>query len=663
MRHAGLTALLVAPAAATLYLSFNAGGYFAGETAFVAIVALQLLVLRTVLADRPFEGLRWRVAIPAVGLAGLLGWQLLSAGWSDSTARSLLEADRTLTYLLAFVLMASLGRSGTRLAWAIRATAAALAFVCVAAFLSRVAPDTVETTLSGYADERLGWPLTYWNALGLLAAVAAILTFHLAASTSEPRAIRVVAAGLLPAIGAALMLTFSRGGLGVAAVGLVVYAVLGRPRGLLSALVIALPAVAIAMNAAFDADLLSTREAIGTPEAIAQGDDLLRTVLLCSTFAVVGRLLLLPFDDWLRRRRFAPLRRAGLPAWAGWAAAAVVVVAVALAAGLPDRVERQYDRFVEGDRGPQAADTRDRLTDPANGGRIDQWRAAVDAFEAQPVRGEGAGTYQLRWYRQRESGTVTDGHSLYLETLGELGVIGFVFLVLAIGGILVGLAMGIRGRDRTRYAALFAAALAWALAAAIDWHWEMPAVTLWLFALGGLALAGRRRDRPPMSGRFRAPLAVAWIVIAVAPLLVMLSASRLGEASDALAAGPDCRTAKAKAIDSLDYLSDRPEPYAIIGLCNVVLGFPSAAVDPLERALAEDPRNWEYHYALAIGQAANGEDPRREAAIARRLNPVDGYTRSAVDLLAGDDPAQWRRAADRLAEEAVTSGKLTIHNL
>jgi hypothetical protein len=663
VRHAGLGALLVAPAAATLYLSFNAGGFFAGEPAFVAIVAVQLLVMRTVLADRPYEGIRWRVAVPAAGLAGLLAWQLLSAGWSDSTARSLTEANRTLMYLLAFVVMASVGRTGTRLAWAIRATAAAMAFVCLASLLSRVAPDTIEATLSGYADERLNWPLTYWNALGLFAAVAAILVFHLAASTSEPRAIRVIAAGLLPAIGAALMLTFSRGGLGVAAIGVVAYAVLGRPRGLLAALLVALPTVAIAMNAAYDADLLSNRETLGTPEALEQGDDLLRTIVLCATFAVIGRLVLLPLDDWFRKRRIEPLKRVGLPTWSGWVAAAFAVVAIALAAGVPDRIERQYDRFVEGDRGPQAADTRDRLTDPSNGGRVDQWRAAVDAFEDEPLHGEGAGTYQLRWYREREFGTVTDGHSLYLETLGELGVIGFAFVVLAVGGILAGLAAGIRGRDRTRYAALFAAALAWAVAAGLDWHWEMPAVTVWLFGLGGLALAARPRAGPPSAARWRAPVAVAWIVVAVAPLLLMLSASRLGEGSDALAAGPDCRTAKERALDSLDFLSDRPEPYAMIGLCNVVLGFPSAAVDPLERAVAEDPRNWEYHYLLAIGQAAAGRDPRREAAIAQRLNPADGYTRSAVQLLKGTDPAQWRRGAARLAEEAVTSGKLTIHNL
>ena len=86
-----------------------------------------------------------------------------------------------------------------------------------------------------------------------------------------------------------------------------------------------------------------------------------------------------------------------------------------------------------------------------------------------------------------------DGHSLYLETLSELGLVGGLLLVLTLGGILVG-AGGMRagGHGRALWSALFIAGCVWALHAAQDWVWELPAVTAWLFAAGGIALA-----RPP----------------------------------------------------------------------------------------------------------------------------------------------------------------------
>lgn len=67
-----------------------------------------------------------------------------------------------------------------------------------------------------------------------------------------------------------------------------------------------------------------------------------------------------------------------------------------------------------------------------------------------------------------------------------------------------GFAARLGGPDRTLYAALFAAGLAWALHAGVDWDWQMPAVTLWVFALGGAALAAparapRIRFSPPLA--------------------------------------------------------------------------------------------------------------------------------------------------------------------
>ena len=69
-----------------------------------------------------------------------------------------------------------------------------------------------------------------------------------------------------------------------------------------------------------------------------------------------------------------------------------------------------------------------------------------------------------------------------------------MLILLVVFGVLGGLAARIRGPDRALYAALFAMTLAWAVHQAFDWDWQMPAVTLPVFMLAGLALA-----RPAMA--------------------------------------------------------------------------------------------------------------------------------------------------------------------
>ncbi len=71
-------------------------------------------------------------------------------------------------------------------------------------------------------------------------------------------------------------------------------------------------------------------------------------------------------------------------------------------------------------------DLRTRLTSAVDNGRIDNWRVALDGFKAQPFHGTGAGTYRITWDHDRPAPPVkvNDGHSLYLETMSEMGVVG-----------------------------------------------------------------------------------------------------------------------------------------------------------------------------------------------------------------------------------------------
>jgi O-antigen ligase len=83
---------------------------------------------------------------------------------------------------------------------------------------------------------------------------------------------------------------------------------------------------------------------------------------------------------------------------------------------------------------------------------------------------------------------VADAHSLYAETAAELGLLGLAALALFFSGVALAAVSAVR-RARLEAAGPIAVVLAWALHAGIDWHWEMPAVTLIAVACAARLLA------------------------------------------------------------------------------------------------------------------------------------------------------------------------------
>jgi len=126
---------------------------------------------------------------------------------------------------------------------------------------------------------------------------------------------------------------------------------------------------------------------------------------------------------------------------------------------------------------------------------------------------------------------------------------------------------------------VLAITLTWTAHAMIDWDWEMPVVTLPVFALCGTALGMRRAavadgallrapgatDGRPEStrARTRATVALVLLVMAIAAL-VALSEIQLRSAVGAARAG-DCRTV-ARAVSGFP-LGVRPEGRALLGRC------------------------------------------------------------------------------------------------
>ena len=655
----GLIVLMLLPGALIVFMGFSGGGYFPQTPAIAALILTQILLVRVLQANHPFDGIGpWTLAVLApFALFGAL--TLASALWSHSTARALIAFDRVWFYLALLALFATIRPSPSNLRWLIRGLAVGSFVVCFAGLISRVLPD-VWHTAPNVANERLSYPVTYWNALGLLATLAIVLSFHLTCTLSERRFVRALAAAAIPLLAATVFFTFSRGAIAAGAIGLVVYALLARPRGLLSGALAVIPTSAVLVVFAYKANLLDTIDPTSAA-AVSQGHRVALAALVCSLAAAGLRLLLAArLDPGLRN---SPLSRR-VPAGAKWIAglgALIVAVVLLLALSVPHKLAGDWHRFTRGTLVSNRGDLRRRLTDASNNGRTDLWRVAVNGFDQQPLRGQGAGTFQITWDRRKPRAIYTvNAHSLYLETADELGIVGLLLLLAAIFAALVGLVLRARGSLRSIYGALFATALVWGLHAGVDWDWQMPVTTLVLFAIAGLALGPREGAGPgwaPAHGT-RLMLGLMLLITLVSPVLMIGSQTRLSSAENALYAS-DCAKAGPDALSSIGWLDVRPEPYEVIGFCDLKRRLPRLAVPAMGKAVHYDP-TWETYYALALAKAAAGMDPRASIERALAMNPHEPLAIRAARLLRTSSPAAWVNRAAILRAAALSSNDLSI---
>ncbi len=130
------------------------------------------------------------------------------------------------------------------------------------------------------------------------------------------------------------------------------------------------------------------------------------------------------------------------------------------------------------------------------GDRAWYWHVAWQEASEYPLAGRGAGTFELAWLEEQPIPvSVVDAHSLYLETLGELGLVGLGLLALALAPPLVAV---FRGAGRGVGAAAAGGYVAFLFHAGVDWDWELPAVTVAGLLCGAAILRCRASAR---SGR------------------------------------------------------------------------------------------------------------------------------------------------------------------
>ena len=470
-------AAFVAGLVVVALVAFADGGYYRETWAWTTVALSCLGCLALLLRER--IAVSWPGLAMLGALAAFVGWISLSAAWSSFPSESLLEAERGLVYVggvLAFELLVARGHVRQLLA-GVAAGATLVAVSSLGARLVWAQPVEVDPI----QGNRLIEPLGYANALGILAGVGLVLTLGLAVHARGRLERALAAASTIPLL-ATVTWTDSRGTALALLVGLATLALLDRNRSALlaAALVLSAPA-AVAV-------WLTERSSVLTEAGGATVDEspeaALGLALALAALALVAGLASLAYE-WLEER-LSGVRWTARMLVAGLALALLgAVVLVAL------------------------------RTDRPLAPRFEYWGVAWRQWEENRWLGSGAGTFFDFWRREETPVDVLDAHSLYVETLAELGPLGLGLLVCA-----VGLPLLAGARTRHPFAAVAAGGYtAYLVHAGLDWDWEMPAVTLTGLLCGVALLAAAQRDRSiVLDGRGRIVLAFAAGVLAAVAL-------------------------------------------------------------------------------------------------------------------------------------------------
>ena len=542
-----------------------------------------------------------RLNAPSLAFVGFFAavvvWMGLSVLWSVAPDRSWEYANRALVYLAFFVVGLVVGAWRPSLRW-VAAGAGALSTLVVGwALAGKVVPDLFP---DAERVARLRDPLGYWNALAVVAAFAILFGLWAASRREHHPWARAAGAWAVFVSTIALLLTYSRGGAVVAAIVVAVFIALARERvQILATLAVALPpALAISLWA-FATDGIAAN---GQPydERLKAGLVLGFLLLVGGALVAAAAVQLVRYEDTHAQRIRLPTRRQTAVAFAGLA---VVVAVVAIASGWAGRA---FDDFTN----PPAAQGPERFASVSSSRRWEWWEESWRLFERDPVEGSGAGSFIIarRPYRT-DLIVVVEPHSLPLQFLAELGLVGFVLLVGLVGtgtAAAVHAVRALEGSERAAGTALALAPLAYLLHTLIDYDWDFVALTgPVLLALGILVAVGvpavpRRRRALPAAAA--ALFAVASITSLAAP---WLADRKVTEAFAAVGRGdPEAAREAADRARSLNPLAI--EPIHAAALAEEQRRRRQEALELYVEAVELQPENSETWYQLARYEASVG---------------------------------------------------------
>jgi hypothetical protein len=608
VRGAPAITCVAATAGAATLLAYD-GGYFPVSWGWSALLLAWAAALGALLRPRLAVSRRELAFVGA--LVAFAIWTGLSYLWSDSPFRAVLESQRVAVYVaLAAAAIVLVRRAAVP--WLLSGVLAAVTLVATYALATRLFPERLGT-FDPVATYRLAEPIGYWNGLGILAALGALLALGLAlrARTLHGRA---AAAGCLPVLLTALYFTFGRGPWIALAAGLAVaVAVDPRRLQLCAGILVVGPPAALAVALATQAEAL-TRLGADLADASGSGH---RLALALVVLVVASAVAAVAFG-WAERRLTV-----GRTARTGFRALLVGLAALALAAGWlrfgspPSAVVDAYDAFTA--PAPQVeGDLNERLFSLSGNGRPELWRVAAATAASSPVIGTGAGSFELAWLSERPIGLkVRDAHSLYLETLAELGAVGLALLLAAVA---LPLAAAARARRRPLVPVALGAYVAYLVHAGADWDWELTGVTAAALLCAVALLKSERRAAGPPRRALRLRVAAVVLSLAVAAVAVpgLLSASGLAAGVSA-AERADWADMDDEARRAARFAPWSPEPWRAVGQSRLARGDLAGAREGFERALALAPGEWSLWFDLA--RTLEGDEQRAALARAAALNP------------------------------------------
>src|SRR4051794_34757848 len=452
-------------AALVVYLGLRGGGYDPLVRGEIGIAVWWIVLIGAAVGVLPIVRLHRSAWIAFALFAAFAVWTGIGITWSSSAERSAAELARVSMYGGVLVLACCLFSRRTA-RHGLNGVATGIAFVGFLSIASRIWPSSFPANavaaFLGTEGKALNYPINYSDGLGSFLAIGVPVLLGVGA-TARTIAGRALAVGAIPVLMLGVYLSQSRGGVFGLALGLVAFYVLAHDRlpKLVSGLVaLAGSAILIAADRHNDAHHL-----LGL------------VILVCLGVAFVQAAIAL-----LDRHAGRP-GRLGVPRRRARIAALVALVAglvPAPAAGLPSHVQDRWDQFQQpNSAGPPAATLFDRLSTLSGSRRYQYWTAAVHAFDSQPLHGVGPGTFEFYWLQHGHPYEfVRNAHSLYMETLAELGIVGLALLAALLGFLIFAparTALSARGDPLLRVVAATSVAglVAFLGGAAFNWTWQI----------------------------------------------------------------------------------------------------------------------------------------------------------------------------------------------
>jgi hypothetical protein len=601
--------VLLVVAGSVVGLAAAHGGYFPTSWGLSATVLLWTTGLWLVMSGRTDAG---RVDVIFLGLlAAFTCWIGLSISWSLVPAQSMLDLERTVLLLAGVTAVLVLARRDD-VPRIVGVILAAITGVCMYSLATRLFPERLGTydPIAGY---RLSEPLGYWNTLGVFAAMGALLATG-AVADARARWARATAAASLPFLLVTLYFTYSRGAWIALLAGFAILLAVSprRLRTITATLTVAVP-VGVAVLLASRSYAL-THVDVRLAQSSADGHRLAPLLLLLALSAGALTLLL-----ELAERRVQLPRKVRVAIGGALLASVVVVVSAFVGhEGGPLALTRHgWQSF----KGPFPSDGRTnlnkRLFSFSGNSRVDLWRAAHDEYEAHRLTGGGAGTFERTWQSRTDATIkVRDAHSLYVETLAELGPVGLALLVML---LLVPVGAAIAARRKALLPGVLAAYAAFLVHAGVDWDWELSGVTLTALLLGSLAVIGvRGRESRMVGGPVRASASALVLLASLGMIVAFLGNGALDRAQDDVAAKSYAQ-AVVQANRARRLMPWSPWPLIARGDAQLGSGDSDAAASSYRHAISIDSGEWRAWLGLAF--ATHG--PARKAAFAHahRLYP------------------------------------------